>query len=238
MKPALPVTRTSPSGAPAGPPVVLLHGFASSGTADWPAQRWAGPLAEAGRETFVVHLPGHRDGPAVAAVEDVTTGVLLRRLAAAVPDGEVDVVGYSLGARLAWSLAAEEVLPVRRLVLGGLSGMDPFAALDPAALRAAVRTGTAEDPLTAGIAGLVRAGDTDSLLRLVEGLGREPFDPAAAVPKVPTLLLAGAADPMAAGIETVAARLPDARLQHVPGDHQGALAADELRTAVFGFLLG
>ncbi|MET8849788.1 alpha/beta fold hydrolase [Amycolatopsis sp. NPDC004625] len=234
---ALPVTRTPSSGAPVGPPVVLLHGFASSGAADWPAPRWAGPLAEAGRETFVVHLPGHRDGPAVAAVEDVTTGVVLRRLAAAVPAGELDVVGYSLGARLAWSLAADEVLPVRRLVLGGLSGMDPFAALDPAALRAAVRTGAAEDPLTAGIAGLVRAGDAESLLRLVEGLGREPFDPAGAVPKVPTLFLAGAADPMAAGVEKMAGRLPDARLQHVPGDHQGALAADELRTAVFGFLL-
>lgn len=237
MKPALPVTRTLPSGAPAGPPVVLLHGFASSGAEDWPAQRWAGPLAEAGRETFVVHLPGHRDGPAVAAVEDVTTGVVLRRLAAAVPAGEIDVVGYSLGARLAWSLAAEEVLPVRRLVLGGLSGMDPFAALDPATLRVALRTGAAEDPLTAGIAELVRAGDADSLLRLVEGLGREPFDPAAAVPTVPTLFLAGAADPLAAGIEAVAARLPDARLQQVAGDHQGALASDQLRTAVFGFLL-
>ncbi|WP_410586045.1 alpha/beta fold hydrolase [Amycolatopsis sp. lyj-23] len=234
---ALPVTRTSPAGA-AGPPVVLLHGFASSGAADWPARRWAGPLAEAGRETFVVHLPGHPDGPAVAAVEDVTTGVLLRRLADAVPDGEVDVVGYSLGARLAWSLAAEEVLPVRRLVLGGLSGMDPFAAVDPAALRVAVRTGAAEDPLTAGIAGVIRGGDADSLLRLVEGLGREPFDPAGAVPKVPTLFLAGAADPVAAGIEEVAGRLPEARLQHVPGDHQGALATEELRTAVFGFLRG
>jgi pimeloyl-ACP methyl ester carboxylesterase len=236
MKTALPVTRTAPAGAPAGPPVVLLHGFASDGAEDWPARRWAGPLAEAGRETFVVHLPGHRNGPAAADVAEVTTGVLLRRLADAVPPGETDVVGYSLGARLAWSLAAEEVLPVRRLVLGGLSALDPFAALDPEALRTAVRTGAAEDPLTAGIAAMIRGQDADSLLRLVEGLGREPFDPAAAVPRVPTLFLAGTDDPMTTGTATLAGRLPDARLRHVPGDHQGALAGEDLRAAVFEFL--
>ena len=39
-----------------------------------------------------------------------------------------DVIGYSLGARLAWSPAATG--RVGRLVLGGLSPTDPIAGVD------------------------------------------------------------------------------------------------------------
>ncbi|MBB5958667.1 pimeloyl-ACP methyl ester carboxylesterase [Saccharothrix tamanrassetensis] len=236
---ALPVTRTQPTSEVTGPPVVLIHGFAASGTGDWPAERWAGPLAAAGRETVVVHLPGHAGGPAVDSADEVTTGHLLRRLAEGIGSAEVDVVGYSLGARLAWDLAATRAVAVRRLVLGGLSPVEPFAAVDLAAARAALRGGPQPaDPLTGFITGMVsgEGQDAESLLRLVEGLAREPFDPAARAPEVPTLFVAGQEDPMAGGIEQVVARVPGARLQHVPGDHLGALAGDDLRAAVFGFL--
>ncbi|ALG09794.1 alpha/beta fold hydrolase [Kibdelosporangium phytohabitans] len=233
----LPVTHTQPAGPTAGPPVVLVHGFASAGTKDWPAARWAEPLAEAGRETFVVHLPGHQGGPAADDAEDVTTPNVLRRLAASVPSGQVDLVGYSLGARLAWDLAATKALEVRRLVLGGLSPMEPFAMVDLAAARSSVHGGPSPvDPLTAAIAGMVRDQDANSLLNLVEGLARQPFDPAASVPRVPTLLLAGENDQMSQGIERIAALVPDAQLRHVPGDHLGALASDEFRAAVLEFL--
>ncbi|ONI86990.1 hydrolase [Actinosynnema sp. ALI-1.44] len=234
---ALPVTHTRPTGPIAGPPVVLVHGFAASGAGDWPAARWAEPLAAAGRETFVVHLPGHQGGPAVDDVEDVTTGNVLRRLAASLPAEQLDLVGYSLGARLAWDLAATKVVEVRKLVLGGLSPMEPFAMVDLAAARSFVHGGPSpSDPLTAAIAGMVGGQDADSLLRLVEGLAQQPFDPAANVPKVPTLVLAGADDPMSHGIDEVTAVLPDARLRRVPGDHRGALASDEFHAAVFEFL--
>jgi len=221
MTTPLPVTRT-PAARPAeGPPVVLVHGFASSADVDWPAERWAEPLAAAGRETIVVHLPGHPGGPR-ATPDDVTSG-------------EIDLVGYSLGARLAWDLASRTT--VRRLVLGGLSPQEPFAAVDLAAARAAVQGGPSPaDPLTAAIAGLVSTGDAESLLSLVEGLAAEPFDPGASIPSVPTLFLAGQDDFMAHGIETLVARVAGARLKHVPGDHRGALAGDEFRAAVFEFL--
>ncbi|WP_033287997.1 alpha/beta fold hydrolase [Amycolatopsis jejuensis] len=230
----LPATRTPPTRLAAGPPVLLIHGFASSADADWPAERWAAPLAAAGREAVEVHLPGHPGGPAAA---EVTTTKLIDALAATAGPSEVDVVGYSLGARLAWDLAAHPKMSVRRLVLGGLSPQEPFAAVDLAAARAAVRGGPVPaDPLTAAIAGMAAAGDATSLLNLVEGLAAEPFDPAEAVPAVPTLFLAGQEDPMAQGIEQLVARVPHARLQHVTGDHQGALAGDELQAAVFEFL--
>lgn len=238
----LPVDRTPPVGEVTGPPVVLVHGFASTGTADWPAPRWAQPLAAAGRETLVVHLPGHGAGPAVTSADEVTTGRVLERLAETVRTAtgdEVDVVGYSLGARLAWDLVAGCPLPVRRLVLGGLSPMEPFGAVDLAAARAFVAGGPRPaDPITGIIAGMASAPGQDaaSLLCLVEGLAREPFDPAAKPPTVPTLFVAGDADPMAQGIDQVAERVTGARVVRVPGDHLGALAGNEFRTAVLDFL--
>ncbi|MEU4807361.1 alpha/beta fold hydrolase [Actinosynnema sp. NPDC023587] len=236
---ALPVTRTRPTSEVTGPPVVLIHGFAANGTSDWPAERWAAPLAAAGREVVVVHLPGHVGGPAVGTPDEVTTAHLLRRIAEGVGATEVDVVGYSLGARLAWDLAASGAVRVRRLVLGGLSPMEPFGAVDLAAARAAVQGGPPPaDPLTGMITGMVsgEGQDAGSLLNLVEGLAREPFDPAGSAPEVPTLFVAGEQDPMVRGIDQIVARVAGARLQHVPGDHFGALAGDEFRAAVFQFL--
>ncbi|MEV0676090.1 alpha/beta fold hydrolase [Actinosynnema sp. NPDC050436] len=240
---ALPVTSTRPTSEVTGPPVVFVHGFAANGASDWPADRWAAPLAEAGRAAVVVHLPGHVGGPAVASPDEVTTAHLLQRLAAGVAEavggGEVDLVGYSLGARLAWDLAAGKVLPVRRLVLGGLSPMEPFGAVDLDTARAAVQGGPRPaDPLTGMITGMVSGEGQDpaSLLNVVEGLAREPFDPAATAPEVPTLFLAGQGDPMSQGVEQVVARVAGAQLEHVPGDHFGALAGDEFRAAVFRFL--
>ncbi|PPK71285.1 alpha/beta fold hydrolase [Actinokineospora auranticolor] len=236
---ALPTTRTQPTAEVSGPPVVLIHGFAASGERDWPAERWAEPLAAAGRETVVVHLPGHAGGPAVESVDEVTTAHLLQRIAAAVGDAEVDVVGYSLGGRLAWDLVASGAVRARKLVLGGVSPMEPFAVVDLAAARAAVAGGPQpSDMLTGIITSMVAAPgqDGESLLKLVEGLAREPFDPNATAPAVPTLFLAGEEDPMSQGVEHLVGRVEGAEVKKVSGDHIGALTGDELRAEVFAFL--
>ncbi|MFT3798338.1 alpha/beta fold hydrolase [Microbacterium sp.] len=225
---------------PSGPPVVLIHGFASRGAADWPAEQWAQPLSAAGRDVVVIDLPGHGDSPAPGAA--LPTGAVLAALAdavrAAVGDAEIDLVGYSLGARLAWDLAGTSAVPVRRLVLGGISPVEPFGAVDVAAARAAADGGPAPaDPLTGMILAMARqSGDPRALLDVVAGLGAEPFDPAVSPPRVPTLLLAGADDQMMQGIDALAAAIPGARLEHVPGDHFGALRSPELREAVREFL--
>jgi hypothetical protein len=76
----------------------------------------------------------------------------------------------------------------------------------------------------------------DDLLDLIEGLATEPFAPEAGAPAMPVLLLGGVDDPMAAGIDELAARLPDVRVRRVPGDHLAALHTPEFRDAVRGFL--
>jgi pimeloyl-ACP methyl ester carboxylesterase len=166
---------------PGADPVLLVHGLASDGAADWEASGFVDALASRCRGAIVVDLPGHGEGPALARGK-ATTITIVRALAdvvdAAQPVGEegtepahdvadrlgrgterhvaLDVVAYSMGARLAWALAATG--RVRRLVLGGLSAMEPFAALDADAL-AAVVAGDREpaDPLHGMFAELLRA---------------------------------------------------------------------------------
>ncbi|MGN6425800.1 MAG: alpha/beta fold hydrolase [Leifsonia sp.] len=229
-------------GASELPPVVLLHGFAASAEEDFGATGWPGAFAAAGRDVHLIDLPGHggsaavdgdaaRTSAVVAAIADAVDGIAA--------GGQVDVVGYSLGARLAWELAA--IGRVRRLVLGGLSPFEPFAAVDVAAVERAAAGEAAADPLTAMMAGMVSAPgrDTASLLALMRGLGAEPFTPEAPgafLPAVPTLVVAGADDGMTAGLDDLTSRLPHARYLTVPGDHRGALDSPAFRAAALAFL--
>lgn len=216
-------------------PVLLVHGLGRSAELDWVEPGWPSALAAAGRGAVAVDLPGHGSCP-VARPAAISVGAIVAAMVATIDatgEEQADVVGYSLGARLAWSLAATG--RVRRLVLGGLNPIDPMAGLDIGLLAAVVR-GEAEpsQPRLARLADLIaRAADPDSMLRLVEALNSHPFDPAVDVPAVPTLLVAGADDRR---LDQLAAALPAAHVV-VSGDHLGALLSRDFRAAVLDFIL-
>lgn len=217
-----------------GRPVAFLHGLASRGSVDWPDREWEGVLGE--RPRMVIDLPAHGDSVALGSA---TTSVVLDTIASSIGAEEVDLVGYSLGARLAWDLAHHPGVAVRRLVLGGLSAGEPFAFVDlPAARAALAGERPPQDPLTGMIVQMVSmpGNRPADLLSLIEGLAAEPFVPGRGAPAVPVLLLGGADDEMAAGIDDLAAMLPDARARRVPGDHLSALHTAEFRRAVQEFL--
>nr|WP_072482214.1 alpha/beta fold hydrolase [Amycolatopsis australiensis] len=215
--------------------MLLLHGFASDGHTDWVSTGWPGALTAAGRPVLVPDLPGHGSSPVLAGT---TPKAVTGELALAVGEvSEVDVVGYSLGARLAWELPA--LLPVRRLVLGGLSPHEPFGAVDvEAALAFAGGGKLPADPLTAAIARMITAPGRDpaALAQCIEGLRREPFVPRAGTVAVSTRFVAGRDDPVSAGIETLVPLVPGSDLVLVPGDHGGALRGASFRTAALAFL--
>ncbi|MEV6912021.1 alpha/beta fold hydrolase [Amycolatopsis sp. NPDC051071] len=219
-----------------GPPVLLVHGFASDGHTDWITTGWPSRLTAAGREVLVPDLPGHGSSPAPAGslgAKAITAE--LTRLVAAL--SEVDVVGYSLGARLSWELPAKA--PVRRLVLAGVSPFEPFGAVDVAAALAFADGGKAPaDPLTGMIAQMITAPGRNptALARCVEDLRAEPFTPVAGAIGVPTRFVAGADDPISQGIETLVELVRGADLVRVPGDHGGALRSPEFKATVLNFL--
>jgi pimeloyl-ACP methyl ester carboxylesterase len=124
------------------------------------------------------------------------------------PASGLDVVGYSLGSRLAWEFGATQPELVHRLVLGGPNMADPLAAFDLVAAQRYLADGTPiEDSSTAGLLSMAQALPSNNifaLLSLVEAIKLEPYDPAEAVPHMPVLLVAGENDERAASMPQLA----------------------------------
>ncbi|MEI7743423.1 MAG: alpha/beta fold hydrolase [Chloroflexota bacterium] len=228
-----------------GAPLLLLHGFTGRG-ASWSAHadRWV----RAGRRVIVVDLPGHgrtRTADAArASIErtaDDLAAILGHELA-----GPADVLGYSLGARVALRLAAGHPAIVGRLVLES-----PSAGIADAAARAARRaadealatrierdgieafvTEWERNPVFASHAAMaparlarqrgIRMGNRpDGLAASLRGGGQgamEPLHDQLAGITTPTLVLTGGDDAIGRPrAAQVAAAIPGARLAIVEG---------------------
>ncbi len=94
------------------PPVLLLHGLATSSRRTWRDTGWIDLLQDAGRSVVAPDLPGHGGaGPA----DDLEAAI-----AAHLPQQPCDAVGFSLGARILLTLAARDPGRFGRLVVAGV----------------------------------------------------------------------------------------------------------------------
>lgn len=202
-------------------PVLLLHGFSSSSKLNWEDTGWVTALLEAGRRVVTVDLPGHGRSGSPEDLDSYSPSRIRADLlqmavdAGATPlrDGDpssgLDVIGYSLGSRLAWEFGATQHELVHRLVLGGPNVADPLADFDLVAAQRHLADGTPiADASTAGLlkmAQLLPSNNIFALLSLIEAIKAEPYDPAEAVPHMPMLLVAGESDERAASMPELAA---------------------------------
>ncbi|NRQ31130.1 alpha/beta fold hydrolase [Nonomuraea sp. NN258] len=220
-----------------GPPIVLLHGFASDGRRDWIDTGHAAALTALGRTVIVPDLPAHGDSPAPGTSADAHADRVAAEILAVLDRAGADtfdVAGYSLGSRLAWELPALAGDRVGQVLLGGLAPNEPFAAVDVAQLHRAVTTGEPPgDPFTAMIA---RFAGTSGLALMVEGLRETPFAPRTWAGTAPPVFVVGEDDVMAVGIERVVEVAEGAELVRVPGGHAEALAGAGMRAALVKFL--
>ncbi|MEV7008275.1 alpha/beta hydrolase [Streptosporangium sp. NPDC051022] len=221
------------------PPVLLLHGIASNGNGDWVEPGTVSALTDAGRTVVVVDLRGHGDSPAPVSAAETGAPAQAEDVLAVLDGAGVetfDIVGYSMGARLAWAVAEAAPGRVRRAVLGGLSPVEPFTMVDVAALHKAVAEGVQpEDPFTGMIAGLVGSRGPErapGLALVVEGLAGTPFEPKAWPGTTPPVFVVGQDDMMTQGIERIVDLVGGAELVTVPGDHFGVLTGAEFRGTV------
>jgi pimeloyl-ACP methyl ester carboxylesterase len=223
------------------PPILLVHGFASSAEHNWRQPGWLDLLADCGRETIAVDLPGHGSVPLAgprpadpAGYQEVEAYV-----AAAVQGREpVDAIGFSVGAHVLLRLAADQPGTFRRLALLGI-GRGVLEPADPEPIVAAL-TG---DPDPENVPGMV-------FRRLADGLGndrtaliaflRRPQRPVTTADldgiTAHVLVVLGDQDPAGPGDGLVAA-LPDARLVTLRGvDHFGTTSDVRCMQAVLDFL--
>lgn len=100
------------------PPVLLLHGLATSANRTWRETGWIDLLQDEGRLVVAPDLPGH------AVVDPPTDPDGYASFEADVwshaPDEPFDAIGFSLGARTLLWLASEHPGRIRRLVVAGV----------------------------------------------------------------------------------------------------------------------
>ncbi|HEV7166837.1 MAG TPA: alpha/beta fold hydrolase [Micrococcaceae bacterium] len=236
-------------------PVLLIHGFASSIKLNWADAGWISALTGAGRRIIAVDLPGHGLSGAPEDMDSYTPSRIradllqivfdagARPLQQGDPASGLDVIGYSLGSRLAWEFGATQAELVHRMVLGGPGVLDPLAAFDlPAAQRYLADGTPIADESTAGLlkmAQLLPSNNVFALLSLVEAIKTEPFVPDEAVPRMPVLLVAGDKDERAETMPQLAALLDHAEQLLLPArTHTNAITSRAFKNAALDFLAG
>lgn len=238
-------------------PVLLIHGFSSSSKLNWEDTGWISALLEAGRRVIAVDLPGHGRSGAPEDMDSYSPSRIradllqtafdagARPLQDGDPSSGLDVVGYSLGSRLAWEFGATQRELVHRLVLGGPNMADPLAEFDLVAAQRYLADGTRiEDESTERLlkmALLLPSNNIFALLSLVEAIKAEPYDPAEAVPHVPMLLVSGEKDerveslPLLADLARSAGSMPEQLV--LPGrNHTNAVTSRAFKQAAISFL--
>jgi len=196
-------------------PVVLVHGWGGSFELTWQQTGFTELLRDAGREVIGIDLLGHGTAPKPhepEAYADLTT-----RIVDALPaEGQVDAIGFSLGAMTLLRLATEQPGRFRKLVLAGI-GRNVVEPDEEAAKKilAAVE-GNAPDSDTASLVFAQYAGsagnDRQALAAVMRRRRRDFTDAEFANVTCPTLIIIGDNDFAGPG-EPLAAKLPNATVR-------------------------
>lgn len=221
-------------------PVLLVHGFASNSQLSWADTGWLRAFKEAGRTAITVDLRGHGQSTKSHEQQDYSPDLLARDLLAVLDEAgiqSVDVVGYSMGCRVAVALAALAPKRVSRLVLGGVGTRELFASWDSEDVARLLLHGekveneSVQSTLT--IAMSVPGNDPKALLACVRGMAGPPIE---GTTGVPTLIVAGERDEVASDAAVLAERM-GAEFVSVPKRHHfTAVSSRVFKQAALDFL--
>ena len=232
-------------GEPTGAPILLIHGFASNIAANWVDPGWVKLLTGAGYRVVAYDNRGHGRSAKLYATEDYGAPLMAadaRRLLDHLGIERADVMGYSMGARIAAFLALAHPARVRSLVFGGLglnmvrgvAGTGPVArALEAASI----------EEVTNPTARTFRAfaEQTGSDLKALAACIRSARAPITTEDvgalRCPVLVVVGEQDVIGGSAEALAALIPGARGVTVAGrDHMKTVGDRAYKEAVLAFL--
>jgi pimeloyl-ACP methyl ester carboxylesterase len=226
-------------------PVVLVHGWGGSFESTWERTGFTALLADAGREVIGVDLLGHGTAPKPHDPEAYAD--LSARIVEALPAGQVDAIGFSLGALTLLRTAIAAPDRFQRLVLAGI-GRNVFERDDAATARILAGVeGTAggaaavdEYDNVARLFGQYAAIEGNDRLALAAVLRRPdpgPITPAdLSLIKCPVLVVLGDHD-FARPAEALVRALPDARYEELRNtDHFATPESFAFIDAVLEFL--
>jgi pimeloyl-ACP methyl ester carboxylesterase len=228
-----------------GPPILLIHGFASTAHVNWRDTGWVKTLVDAGRQVVAFDHRGHGQSqklydPAQYSAPGMAEDA--RRLLDHLGIGRADVMGYSMGARVSAFLTLGHPGRVRRAVFAGLASR----------MITGVRSGEViADGLEAASLAEVTDPSARAFRMFAEQTGSDLLSLAACMrsarPKitadalasigVPVLVVAGERDDIAGTVDGLTAVIPGAKGVVLKGrNHMNAVGDKDFKQAVLAFL--
>ena len=228
-----------------GEPILLIHGFASNVAANWADPTWVETLLGAGRRVIAYDNRGHGKSeklydPALygapAMAEDAC------RLLDHLGIERADVLGYSMGARIAAFLVFQHPERVRSVVFGGLGINMVRGMVGAGPLARALEVPSIDDVSNDTARSFRRfAEQTNSDLKALAACMRGPREKvtpeALATIAVPALVAVGSEDVIGGSGAALAALIPGAQTLEIKGrDHMKAVGDLQFKQGVLNFL--
>jgi pimeloyl-ACP methyl ester carboxylesterase len=228
-----------------GEPIVLIHGFASNKEVNWVQPGWVAALTNAGRRVIALDNRGHGRSskcydPADYHTQRMAEDVLNLMDHLKLPSA--DILGYSMGARIAAFIALDHPQRVRSAILGGL-GMNLIEGVGaPDRIAAALE---APDPasITEPQARMFRTfadqtgSDRRALAACIRGSRQTLTREEAAAIRVPVLVVVGSEDKIAGSAQALAALITGAKAVSIARrDHMRTVGDKLFKAAVLDFL--
>lgn len=229
-----------------GDPILLIHGFASNKAVNWVYPGWVETLTKAGRRVVAIDNRGHGESGKLYD-PDLYRPPMMAADALALLDHldieRADVMGYSMGARIAAHLALQAPHRVRSLILGGLglglvSGLasgEPIAAALEAPSIAEV-----SDPQGRAFRQFADQTKSDRAALAACMRGTRQTMSAEDVGRIgaPTLIAVGTRDLIAGSAQDLATMMQNAEVLDIPGrDHMVAVGDRVFKQGVTEFLV-
>ncbi len=228
-----------------GDPILLIHGFASNLQTNWGGTGWIRLLSDNGFRVIAFDNRGHGASDKLYDPEAYTGSAMsedARRLLDHLGIERADVLGYSMGARLAAYLGLRHPGRVRSAIFGGLGANMMHGVGDPKRIADAL---LAEDSATVvdpnARAFRIFADQTKSDRRALAACIMASRDriPGADLARLgaPVLVAVGTDDPLAGPAGPLAAVIPGAQALDIPGrDHMKAVGDRVFKEGALGFL--
>jgi pimeloyl-ACP methyl ester carboxylesterase len=229
----------------AGESIVLIHGFASSKNVNWVYPGWVSELTKNGRRAIALDLRGHGESSKLHSADQYSIDIMAGDVAALMDHlniVRVDMMGYSLGARITGWLAWRQPERLRSAIFGGL-GIGLIKGGGPGENVAAALEAPSIDDVTDPVGRTFRAfadqtrSDRKALTACLRGSRELMSEAQVAAIRVPTLIAVGTRDEIAGSADELGKVIAGSQVLHIPNrDHMRAVGDKVYKAGVLEFL--
>jgi pimeloyl-ACP methyl ester carboxylesterase len=222
-----------------------VHGFASTKNVNWVYPTWVSELRKDGRRVIALDNRGHGESsklydPAQYSIPIMSSDILA--LLDHLSIGRADIMGYSLGGRMAAWLGLNAPVRLRSAILGGI-GIAMIEGGGPGENVAVALEAASPDDVSDPVGRTFRAfadqtrSDRLALAACLRGSRGLMTSADAARIAVPVLIAVGTADEVAGSGHALGGIIPGSEVLDIPGrDHMRAVGDKVYKSGVLDFL--